>query len=206
MREDRRTDLSTPENRRRAESYVRWFDHGILRVFWTNQHEIAPGVWRSNHPSPDRIAKQAASGIRTIITLRGRGQAPWALLEREACAAHGITLEGVALQSRKAPAKAQLQELIALFRSTERPMLMHCKSGADRAGLASAIYLMVIEGKPVAEARKMLGARFIHFHWTKTGVLDLLLDHFEAADEPDFETWLARDYDADALQADFDAR
>ena len=200
-----RTDLSTPDNRRRALAYQRWMDHGFLRVYWSNMHQIAPDVWRSNHPTPDRFARLSAMGIRTIVSLRGSATAPWALLEQEACTAAGITLETVALQSRAAPPKAELQKLIALFRRVEKPLLMHCKSGADRAGLASAIYLLVIEKRPLAEARHMLSLRYIHVKWSKTGVLDLLLDQFEAFGEPDFETWLEHDYDAAALQAAFNA-
>ena len=33
---------------------------------------------------------------------------------------------------------------------------MHCKSGADRAGLASALWLLHVERRPVAEAMKQL--------------------------------------------------
>lgn len=204
-----RTDLATPAHRRRAVSYQRWFDHGILRLFWTNMALIsgsgAQSVWRSNHPEQRRFASLKARGIRTIISLRGSTNAPWALLEQESCTRYGITLETVALQSRSAPARDELQKLIALFRSVDKPLLMHCKSGADRAGLASALYLLVIDGKPLSEARKMLSLRYLHVASTKTGVLDLLLDTFAAAAEPDFEVWLARDYDAEALQSAFDA-
>lgn len=201
-----RTDLSTPANRRRALAYQRWMDHGFLRSLWTNMHAIAPDVWRSNHPTPRRFDRLAAMGIRTIVSLRGSGTAPWALLEQEACARLGISLETVALQSRAAPPKAELQKLIALFRRVEKPLLIHCKSGADRAGLASAIYLLVIEQRPLAQARRMLSWRYIHLRWTKTGVLDLLLDTYQASGEPDFERWLEHDYDAAALQAAFKAR
>lgn len=169
-------------------------------------HAIAPDVWRSNHPTPRRFDRLAAMGIRTIVSLRGSGTAPWALLEQEACARLGISLETVALQSRAAPPKAELQKLIALFRRVEKPLLIHCKSGADRAGLASAIYLLVIEQRPLAQARRMLSWRYIHLRWTKTGVLDLLLDTYQASGEPDFERWLEHDYDAAALQAAFKAR
>ena len=202
-RKSLRTDLSTPANRRRALAYQRWMDHGFLRLFWTNMHRIAPDVWRSNHPTPRRFARLSAMGIRTIVSLRGSGTAPWALLEQEACAAAGITFETVALKSRAAAPKAELQKLIALFRRVEKPLLIHCKSGADRAGLASAIYLLVIEKRPLAEARRMLSLRYVHLKWTKTGVLDLLLDQFEASAVPDFEVWLADHYDAAALQSAF---
>lgn len=197
--------LDTESDRRAARRFVHWIDHGLLRNLWHNQSQFAPGAWRSNYPDEARIAQLAAKGIRSIITLRGTAPTPWFLLEQAACARHDISLHGVSLRSRAAPRKSALIELIALFRSVERPFLLHCKSGADRAGLASAIYLMVIEGEPLEQARRMLSARYIHFKWTKTGVLDMLLDDFAASGEKDFETWLTNDYDADALQARFES-
>ena len=197
------SDLSTPDKRRRALFYQRWFDHGVLRILWTNMHQIAPKVWRSNHPTPSRFDKLAAQGIRTIVSLRGSTTAPWALLEQEACTRAGITLETVALQSRAAPQKEELQRLILLFRNVEKPMLIHCKSGADRAGLASAIYLIVIKGLPITEARRMLSFRYLHLRWSTAGVLDFLLDEFASSGQNQFETWLSEGYDAAKLQEDY---
>jgi protein tyrosine phosphatase (PTP) superfamily phosphohydrolase (DUF442 family) len=200
-----RTDLSTPENRRRAVIYERWFDHGFLRRYWTNMFEIAPGVWRSNHPTAARFTALAQQGIQTIITLRGNRTTPWALLENEACTRLELRLETVALRSQRAPSRHNLQTLIDLFRSVEKPVLFHCKSGADRTGLASVIYLLVIEKHPLAQARKMLSWRYVHLSWTKAGVLDMLLDDFAASSYSDFEDWLEHDYDAARLQAKFEA-
>lgn len=191
-------DLSTPDNRRRALIWSRWLDHGILRIRWTNQFQVAPGVWRSNHPPQSRFARIKAMGIDTVLTLRGVSGNPSDLLEREACAAHGITLHAIALQARAAPTPAQIAALISLFRSLPRPFLMHCKSGADRAGFASAVYLMVMQGEPVQTARAMLSWRFLHFSWSKTGVLDRVLDQYAArnATAPiGFEVWAATEYD-----------
>jgi protein tyrosine phosphatase (PTP) superfamily phosphohydrolase (DUF442 family) len=201
-----RTDLSTPENRRCAVIYERWFDHGFLRRYWTNMFEIAPGVWRSNHPTAARFTALAQQGIQTIITLRGNRTTPWALLENEACTRLGLRLETLALRSQRAPSRHDLQTLIELFRSVGKPVLFHCKSGADRTGLASVIFLLVIEKQPLAQARKMLSWRYAHLSCTKAGVLDMLLDDFAASAGPDFEDWLEHDYDARALQAKFESK
>lgn len=197
------TDISTTKKRERALFYQRWFDHGVLRLFWTNMHQLTPQFWRSNHPTPSRFDKLAAQGIRTIISLRGSTTAPWALLEQEACTRLDITLETVALQSRAAPQKQELLRLIQLFKSVQKPVLVHCKSGADRAGLASAIYLMVVKGEPLEKARKMLSMRYLHMSWSKAGVLDCLLDEFAHSHHSDFETWILEDYDATQVQRKF---
>ena len=85
---------------------------------------------------------------------------------------------------------------------------MHCKSGADRAGLASAIYLIAFEGKPVAEARKQLSPRFLHFRRSATGILDPVLDLYDArlARGPiTIGRWIAEEYDPGAATAGFAA-
>ena len=75
------TDLSTPENRRRAHIYNLWFDHAILRKVWTNFYPVAPGVYRSNQPTHERFVRLRDQGIKTILNLRGalpcrRGKLP----------------------------------------------------------------------------------------------------------------------------------
>ena len=201
-------DLSDPAQRRRAMRNIHWFDHGILRYRWTNFHRIAPGVHRSNHPTDARFADYARMGIRTVINLRGAARHARYALEVESCARYGLVLVDAPLQARKAPTREMIRHLIACFRSAEKPVLMHCKSGADRAGLASAIWLMVMEGRPVAEAQAMLSTRFIHLRWSRTGVLDHLLDLYaadHAASGIGFETWIDTVYDHARVQASFDA-
>lgn len=209
LRKSFNTDLSTPENRRRAHIYNLWFDHAVLRGIWTNQFEIAPGVWRSNHPTHKRFAKLKAQGFKSILNLRGSGGAAHYLTEQESCAKLGLTLVDVRLNARNAAPRKDIQAVIDAFRSIERPFMMHCKSGADRAGFASAIYLMVIEGRPVAEARRMLSLRFWHVKQSRTGVLGYILDLFEARHAETgigFEEWIQTEYDNKAVQRDFEAK
>ncbi|MFU8882781.1 MAG: fused DSP-PTPase phosphatase/NAD kinase-like protein [Rhodobacterales bacterium] len=201
-------DLTDPAQRRRAFWAYQIMDHALLRHLWSNFDEIAPGVYRSNQPGHWRLQRYRRMGIHTVLYLRASSE-KWAFhFERESLAALDMTMIGVPLHSRSAPTRKAVLDLIAAFRSIEKPFLMHCKSGADRAGLASAVYLMVMEGKDVAAARKMLSPRYIHLRFTKTGVLDLMLDHYaarNAASPISFETWIETEYDADALQAAFDA-
>jgi len=198
----------SPENRARAAVYVRWLDQEILRGIWSNECEIAPGVWRSNHPTPARFARLKQRGILNILNLRGATKHAHYLLESEICAENGLTLTSVSLSARRAPQKVELQRLLHHFHSLPRPFLMHCKSGADRAGLASVLYMHVIDGRPLEQARKMLSLRFLHIRKSDTGVLDLFLDRYQQAHEQrglTFDQWLDSEYDADALQAEFDA-
>ena len=209
LRQSYNTDLSTPENRRRAHIYNMWFDHAVLRMFWTNFYPVAPGVFRSNQPTHKRFEELKAMGIRSVLNLRGAGGAEHYLVEEESCAQLGMTLVNVTLHARFAAPRHDIQAVIDAFRTIEKPFVMHCKSGADRAGFAAAIYLLVIEGRPVSDARKMLSFKYIHIKSSRTGVLDYILDLYEArnaASPIGFETWVQSEYENEAVQSEFEAK
>ncbi len=202
-------DISTDRARRRASWHFNFIDHGILRAFWTNLFEIAPGVWRSNQPSQNRLKQYKAMGIRTVLNLRGVTDRSPYLFEEEACRELGMQMVNHRLSARSLVRAKVLLSLLDTFEKIDKPFVMHCKSGADRAGLASALYLLHIEGASIAEARKQLSFKYIHIRASKTGVLDHVLDAYEAdtRSEPmPIRTWIAKRYHPKKLQASFDSR
>lgn len=199
-------DISTPLGRLAAHLHFQFMDHAVLRILWTNMAQIVPGVWRSNQPSPGRVARYKQMGIKTIISLRGHQDNSHTLFEREACAKHGIALKTATIHARKAPRTEKLLHLLDVLEDTPKPFLMHCKSGADRAGLASAFYLMHVEGRPLDEAKKQLSFRFLHLKSTRTGVLDEILECYgrDTAETPmPLRQWLETRYDREAVMASF---
>lgn len=201
-------DISTPRARRRAWWHFQLLDHAILRIVWWNLAEIAPDVWRSNQPSPARLKRYRTMGIRSVINLRGAAQQSSYLFEQEACAELGLILHDVTLSARKLVPRDDILHLIDLMLRAERPVVLHCKSGSDRAGFAAALYLAVIERRPVSEARRQLHWRFLHLSSTDTGILDHVFDVYEAetaATPMAFETWLETRYDHAALTESWQA-
>lgn len=202
-------EIVTEKDRRRSLAYVAWVDHGILRALWHNFHEVAPGVFRSNHPDHARLERYAARGIRTILTLRGDVTKPFHRLEEESCAALGLDLRQIRMAARAAPKREALLQLLDFYDSAPLPFLMHCKSGADRTSLASALYLIHVEGATVAAARAQMSPRFIHFRWTATGVLDEVLDAYEdrLREGPiRLRDWIEAEYDRDGIARRFRRR
>ncbi len=131
-------------------------DHGCLRLYWHNLYQISDEAWRSNQPTPGRIAAAAKNGIKTIINLRGpRNDGGWRL-ENEACQNHGLTLVDFTIRSRAVPDAATIYAAKTLFENVEYPILMHCKSGADRAGIMSALYLLLRQSATLDDALKQL--------------------------------------------------
>jgi len=199
-------DISTPKGRRAAFWNFQLMDHAFLRVLWENLHQIMPGVWRSNQPSPRRIARYRKMGIVNIITLRGNAPRSHYLFEQEACQAQGITLVHTGISARTLAPRKALLRLLDLFDTLERPLLMHCKSGADRAGLAAALYLMHVGDVPVAVAARQLSLRYLHLKNDKTGILDHMLDAYadDCGREPiAIRDWIETRYDPKALTASF---
>ena len=183
-------------------------DYGVVRVLYNNRHQISADAWRSAQPAPHHIGWIAARGIKTVINLRGDQSFGTRWLEERACKKHGLQLIDIKLRSRVAPTRENLKAMRALLTRVPYPILVHCKSGADRAGLMSVMVRFVHGGVPIREARKELSLRFGHFRQADTGVLDAVFDRYLADDEKapiDFWDWVEKDYDPDEINRTFRA-
>ena len=69
-----------------------WFDHAILRTFWTNFFEIAPGIYRSNQPTERRLKDFKKMGGKSVLNLRGEDSYAHFLYELWACEKLELTL------------------------------------------------------------------------------------------------------------------
>lgn len=201
------SDISTPDARRAAWWHFQLVDHAFLRALWTNLDEIAPGVWRSNQPSPVKLRQyHARIGLKSVLNLRGEVQQGFYLFEKETCRDLGITLHDIPFSARSAPNRDHLLRVLDLFPLIEKPFLMHCKSGADRTGLIAALYLLDMEKRPLAEAKQQLSFRYLHLKSTRTGIMDQFLTLYGAeAQGRTVREWLEQDYEQARLTASFAA-
>lgn len=200
-------DLKTPAGRRRARNELIWGDHGFLRLKFRNLHRISNEMYRANQPSPEHIAVYAKElGLKTIINLRGESPKGYYLLEKEACERHGIQLVDFQMFSRDIPPPESVLEAKNLFDSIAYPALMHCKSGADRAGIMAVLYMHFRQGQPIDQALDMLSRKYLHIKQGKTGVLDYFFETYLAegpAKGLSFQEWVEKGYDKAALKAEF---
>ena len=184
-------------------------DHGIFRLLYCNSHRLSDKAWRSAQPAPHHIRKFARSGIRTIVNLRGERSCGSYWLEQLACERYGVKLVNFQVRSRAAPTLEELRGAKRLFEEVEYPILLHCKSGADRAGLMSVLYRFFHEGVPISEAKDELSLRYGHIRQADTGILDYFFDRYmsDTADNPmPFFEWAETVYDPDELKRTFHAQ
>jgi len=202
-------DLSTKRGRRNAWVDALFVDHAVLRILWTNFAAVKAGrLYRSNHPTPGNLkAFTAKVGLKSLINLRGQAKNGSDALSRDTAARLGLDFYDMALESRGAPHKDRILRLARIFETMRAPALIHCKSGADRAGLAAGLFV-VLEGGTAAAALQQLSWRFGHIKQSKTGILDAFFLTYqrdgEARGKP-FLDWLREDYSEDDLRASYKA-
>lgn len=130
-----------------------------------NFHTVVAGeVYRSGQLTPSQLEKFAREyGIKTIVNLRGANAGrPWYDAELAESRRLGIAHLDFRMSARQKVSIEQGGALIALLKSAQRPVLIHCNGGADRSGLASALYLAAIANAGEIAAEKQLSIRFGH--------------------------------------------
>jgi protein tyrosine/serine phosphatase len=181
-------------------------DHGFLRALYLNKRQVDDQLYRAAQPSPTHLKRAKADGFKTILNLRGaRRDGPYTL-ERAACAELGLTLVDFPIRSRSALDRPTLLASIDIWQRLEYPVLMHCKSGADRTGFMSVMYLWQHRGVPLREAMAHLSLKYGHVRQAKTGVIDFFYEEYlraEAKSGIGFRDWVETVYDRDTLNRTF---
>jgi protein tyrosine/serine phosphatase len=142
-----------------------------------NIHVVEPNtLYRSAQlTGPELEAVIGQYGIRTIINLRGDNKgSSWYDDEIATSEKRSVTHVDVRMSARSEPSPSTLNDLISAMRVAPRPILIHCKDGADRTGLAAAIYELLIVGRGSDAAGRQLSFRYGHFPWlgSSTSAMD----------------------------------
>lgn len=126
----------------------------------------------------DGAALQAvlrAHGVRAVINLRGAHPGTgWYDTELAVSRAAGAAHADLALSARAIPTQATMERLVDLLRAAPKPVLIHCRAGADRSGLAAALYRYAIGHASAEAAARELSVRYAHFPYlfNRTGAMD----------------------------------
>jgi protein tyrosine/serine phosphatase len=138
--------------------------YGYMRLT-TNFHPVIAGeVYRSSQPSPSTIAEfHKEYGIRTIINLRGDNSGRgW--YDQEVAQAKELDINHIdfRMSSSRELTQQQAARLVEIMRDAPKPLLIHCQAGADRTGLASALYLAAVAKSSEAAAESQMSIVYGH--------------------------------------------
>ncbi len=133
-----------------------WFEHNFGVV-------DAGLAMRSAQPTNQLGDWSRRYRLKSVLNLRGGGAGDWWYGNEIKCAREaGIAYYDLPLSATRRPTRRELLQLIDLLDRCGYPLLIHCKSGADRTGLASALYRMVRRAEPPESALTSFSIEFGH--------------------------------------------
>jgi len=169
-----------------------------IGVFTNNFRVVSPGkVYRSAQMTEQDIrATISAQGIRTIINLCGGKREPWYRAEVKVAKELGVRHVDIGISAEKLPPPEKLEALLQVFAEGPYPILIHCRAGADRSGLASTIYRVVVEHDRFAAAvRDNLTWRYGHFAKGDAHAMDDFFTLYRRTGKgKDLAQWIVEDY------------
>ena len=116
-------------------------------------------------------------GLKTVINLRGKSRLPFHDAERKILEDVGVTMVDIRFTASRLPASPALKDLIETLEKAQKPILLHCRDGIDRSGMASVIAAMAIGGQDYEEAREHLSWRYFGRGATDDGIAGLFVEY-----------------------------
>ena len=124
-----------------------------------NFHTITAGeAYRSAQLNKDQLEYYANKyKIMSILNLRGKEpESQWYKDELTVSNNRHIAHYDITLSALCEPTDKDIDEMIDIFKSAPRPILIHCLGGADRSGLAAAIWKRVVDKEAKSQAARQL--------------------------------------------------
>ncbi len=162
----------------------------LLTAACTGFRAVGRDVYRSPQPGEDQLARTiAAYDLRTVVSLRGDGLGTAS--SRRAAESAGITFLNVPMSASRLPRPETLLELWRIAATAERPLLLHCRAGVDRTGLACAICVLHDTGDLAAARGQLALVPNGHTGMFGTERMDEVLDRFAPhASQMAFPDWV----------------
>ena len=202
-------NLNTLPGRIQAWLYAMLVEHNFTNVIRFNFHPISEEAYRSSQPTMWQLRREVKKrGIKTIINLKGAnlGSAYYAF-EKEQCARLGIRMVDINIYSRGIPEGSRIRRAKEVFDSVEYPIWIHCKAGADRAGIYSTLYQYFRKHIPIGETNQLQLWPFGHIKHSNAGKIDFYLEQFLAYQrehpETEFLHWAEHIADREKIEAAF---
>jgi protein tyrosine/serine phosphatase len=155
-------------------------EHNFTNFIRRNFHKISDQAYRSSQPTMGQLETIVKKyGIKTVLNLKGENRNNgYFLLEERKCQDLGVALVSAKIFSRSFPDYNRLKDIKEKLESIEYPVLIHCKAGADRAGIVSTLYQHFIEKKPIEETDQLSFWPYGHVRYSKAGKSDFFFEEY----------------------------
>ena len=147
-----------------------FFDHGWIRAIYDNYSVVDEKLHRSSHPSYSTLKKAASLGITQVISLRHPGKISYQLLEEIWTDRLGLKFISYSMSASDISDPSTYLNILDQINNNRGKTLIHCKSGADRSGLVSALYLLNQSVPQIQKSLQMLNWKFGHFGLGKKAI------------------------------------
>jgi len=134
--------------------------------------------------------------IKSIINLRGNNQGSgWYDHELKFSSKNNIVHVNLKLKAYELPTKYQLRKLVDMLEVLPKPILIHCRSGTDRTGLAAAL-IEILNHYSLDDMEDQISWRYNALSYKTVGYqvisnyLFYLKKHEMPYTEASFYTWL----------------
>ena len=160
---------------------------GAINLFYIflfgNFHQIDKNAYRSGQLyTKNLLNKLKKYKIKSIINLRGENtfKSPWYEYEKNIAKELNITLINFKIGSRDYIDFNKSMQLVNILKNAPKPILIHCRSGADRTSFAAALYEFAIKHESVKKAKEQLSFYYGHLPYfgSKTIEMDKSFNDF----------------------------
>jgi protein tyrosine phosphatase (PTP) superfamily phosphohydrolase (DUF442 family) len=153
----------------------------LSEYVYFNFHVIVPGqAYRCAQPSPAflrRVVRQ--DHIKSIIKLNRTAESSWSAEEQALAKKLGVTMIYIPIGVSQLPTRPEMIQIIRALDRAPRPVLIHCKTGADRTGLA-AVLIALKNGESFEHAKAgQLRLAYLHVGQWGEDVDDVLTQYQE---------------------------
>ena len=142
-----------------------------------NFHIVAPDrMYRSRQLDQAELIHYINTyQIKSIVNLRGVNTgSDWYQDEIRVADELGVTHYDYGISANREVSDEDLNAIMDILRDAPKPILIHCKSGADRTGLIAALFQYAQGDKSAEDAAGQLSMRYGHlpFFWNSTAAMD----------------------------------
>jgi len=135
---------------------------GFSRIVPHNFRIVSSGeFYRSGEMSLDDLDETLrAYRIRTLIDLRWSPRTAPEENEELVARRHGVFYVRAPMRSTRVPDREALEILLQSYRDLPKPILVHCRDGVHRTGVASVLWLLDQKGTDIETAEQQLTAQY----------------------------------------------